>query len=216
MSARKKAPNHQEISLRRDIEMPFAVSNLVDESVVVTTQGLTSFSLYIFNHEDKHFTNVCSTILEDEILNLTASEVSEDATRYIAVIVTKHIFHIISGYTNGSIIFQRNAPHDIKSLHSNFKIVFIPMYRQIACFCGSDIILFNPYDDEIAISETFLKVDSSKSYLPVQQDCYATLDCAVSMNNGPHVFVLGKSKIACNIMSTLSSSCNVCLFPSKA
>ena len=179
--------------------MLFAVSNLVHESVVLTTRDMRSFTIYIFNQTDNHFTNICSSRFDEEILDLAVSEVSENASRFLAVIVTRSTFYLVSGNTNGSILFERNIQHHIKNLY-NVNSTYIPLHRQVVCFCDSIICIFNPYDEVISITQTVLKLDVSKrlQYRPLQQDQYCTHDIMVSLNNGSNMFILEKGKSPTN------------------
>ena len=171
-----------------------AISNLLHESVVVATRDVNSFVIYIFNQTENHFTDICSSSFDDEILDVAVSEVSEDASRFVAVLATKIFFHIVSGNANGSILFQKSIQHSMKNPRT-MNSIYVPLLKQVVCFCDNMICIFNPYEDEISVAYSVLKIDASKQYLPLQQDQCVTLDVMASLNNGPNIFILEKSKL---------------------
>jgi hypothetical protein len=177
--------------------MLFAVSNLLHESVVVTTRDVTSFAIFIFNQTENHLADICNFSFDfnDKIMDVAVSEVSEDASKFVAVIATKFFFHVVSGNTKGSILFQKNIQHHNKNPH-NIHSMYIPLNKQVVCFCDNTIFLFNPFEESISVTQTALKIDATKHYFPLQQDQFTTQEVLVSLNNGPNIFILEKSKLS--------------------
>jgi len=177
--------------------MLISIANLVRDSVVITTRDLTSFNIFIYNHDENHFTDIHRSSVGDEIINVVVSEVSEDACQFLAVIVSKLSMHFVSGSTNGSILHTKNIQHSIKNRSpASVHTVYIPLHQRILCFWDELIYTCIPSEEDIGLKQTVLKIDSSKQFGPLQQDYFITEQVLVSMNHGPHVFMIAKSIIS--------------------
>jgi hypothetical protein len=189
--------------------MLVSACNLVHDSVIATSRDRVSFTIYIYNHSENHFSEIhhsslCDAVsvcvggeVDDEVLDVYVSEVSEDANKFLTVIISKLCFHIISGNTHGSIFYSKTCVHSMKNkFPRTINTVYIPLQKQLLCFWDDTICVCNPDEDEsnLSIKRTALKTDSTKQFSSLQQDQFVTKQVLASSNNGSNIFILERSK----------------------
>ena len=172
--------------------MLLSTCDLIEDCVVVSSRDLYSYFIYIYNREGNHLTSSYKSQINERITSLSVSEISEDAFTYLSIITTQSHLYVLSGTVNGSIVLDKKIDHIFKK-SCHIVAEYIPLHRMIICICDTRICVLNPYNDE-SMKETFLKIDT-KQYISLQQDQYITQCLLSSLNNGPNVFILDKSKL---------------------